>query len=312
MIFQNSIEVSLDNVKSRSIIDVKGDLISYENMTESIRVNGVLIPIILDKDYNVIKGNRKVFISKELGLKTIPALIVDDNISEIEIEKLKIDFFLTHRNLSYLDIVQIYYHQKYVFKKHNESYTEYMRKLEKCSRRDIQDKVRCGKVLKTLPIEFKNKLQEIDAVKKVPLTTLQLMYKLENDSLDKFVNEVISIDGNSHKDLVPITKKYKELSNLQIRNKKINEDIKKEASKNEIISLNDDILSQITDGVDGSDNEVINSVKKVFKYEIKKHFKLEIDTNEENDIQVIKSQFDIDLKEEIELIKSLLEEGKNA
>ena len=54
-----------------------------EEMKESIRKNGILVPIIIRKiendKYEIISGHNRVQCSKELGLSTIPAQIVECN-----------------------------------------------------------------------------------------------------------------------------------------------------------------------------------------------------------------------------------------
>ena len=61
----------------------------------------------------------------------------------------------------------------------------------------------------------------------------------------------------------------------------------------EIISEHDEIIS-------------LRDVKKLFQYEIKKHFKLKINKDEELEVEVIKSECSVNFQEEIELIKSLM------
>lgn len=57
------------------------DEIKKQEVLESIRENGVLVPIIIRKidndKYEIISGHNRVECSKELGLSTIPAQIVD-------------------------------------------------------------------------------------------------------------------------------------------------------------------------------------------------------------------------------------------
>lgn len=307
------IEMSVATLNMLNVIDVEGDNISYENLTESIDTYGVMEPIFVDSKNNVISGCRRVLVSQDLLLETIPAIVVADNTTEIEIEKLKIDFLLTNRNISYLDIIKIYYHQHSVFEKYNEPYTIYMAKLRGCTQRDIQFKVKAGKAYSTLPDKVKKIIQSLDSTKKVPLKTFKVISVLEKVDLDNFVKEVLESNGITHKQLVSITSQYDEMFNRKERKKDINKGIKDSKTKKEKTLSNGEIpLNEVhssANNVEGNTVIVMN-VKKVFQYEIKKYFNQNIDIAEERDVKVIQSNINIklDFKEEIELISSFLQE----
>lgn len=321
------ISVSVSTLKYNTIIDITGDKISYENLTESIKRNGVLEPIFIDTNNVVVSGNRRVFISKELGLKTIPSIIVDKNLSKFEIEKLRADFLITNRNLSYIDICKIYTYQSSIFEKHNQSYTEYMGDKMKCSRRDIQLKIKIGKMYSTLPSQIKSIFENIDSNKKIPLKTLKVMSQLNDIDLKNFNKDILKHKDMEHKTIVSITKKYLEMLNNKARKEKIGKVLEEnfpsekesESSLTEVISENDDEQenSLIEDSLyknelnsSLSPSDTIQTIKQVLRYEIKKSFHLQIEPSEEKTLKTLQSKFQIDFKEEIELIKSLLKGGK--
>lgn len=300
---QKIISVSVSTLKHNNIIDMTGDEISYENLTHSIEVYGVMEPIFITKDKLVISGNRRVQVSKDLLLEKIPAIIVEKTITPIEIEKLKIDFLLTHRNMSHLDIIQIYYYQSSVFAKYNEPYTEYMSKLQDCTQRNVQLKVRAGKTLSTLPIELKKIFQDMDRVKKVPMKTFKVMSELEETNLNNCVKEILAIKNLEYSKLASIVNHYQVMFNQKKRKKDIDEKLQQSKEDKE------DSLNELNSSKD-SDSRFVGDIKKVFQYEIKKSFNLDIQESESEVIENIKSTLNIDFTEEIELIKFLLEETK--
>lgn len=306
------IQASVSALKFNNIIDIVGDFISYDDLTESIRKIGVKIPIIIDNDGNVISGSRRVLVSRNLQLETIPAIVIDEEMTPLEIEKLKIALLLTNRNLSHLDTIQIYFYQNQVFEKHNEPYTEYMSKIKNCTQRDVQSKVKAGKTHSTLSDEVKSIFQKLDSTKKVTFKTFKVMSELNEVDLNSFIKEVIETENIEHNHLASITKQYEEMLKRKNRNKKINEDSQKsKESKEETVlpetTVNELNSSEDEDIQDDYEPNILVDMKRVFKYEIKKYFHLAIETNEEEDIEKIQSKLHIDFKEELELIKSLLE-----
>lgn len=304
------IEISVSTLNMLNVIDVEGDNISFENLTESIITFGVKEPIFIDSKNNVISGCRRVLVSQDLLLETIPAIVIDDNTTEIEIEKLKIDFLLTNRNISYLDIIQIYYHQHSVFEKYNEPYTSYMAKLKGCTQRDIQAKVKMGRTYSTLSDKVKKIIQSLDSIEKVPLKTFKVMSKIEKGDLDNFVKEVLESQDITHKQLTSIASQYEEQFNRKERSHDTNKGIKESKAKKEETLSNDTIplneLHSSANNVD-SNSVIVMNIKKVFQYNIKKYFNQAIDITEERDVKVIQSNLNLDFKEEIELISSLLQ-----
>ena len=295
--------VSVSTLKHNNIIDMIGDEISYENLTHSIEVYGVMEPIFITKNRLVISGNRRVQVARDLLIDKVPAIIVEDTITPLEIEKLKIDFLITHRNMSHLDIIKIYYYQNSIFEKYDEPYSEYMAKLQECTQRSIQLKIKAGKTLSTLPSELKKVFQDLDRVKKVPMKTFKVLSELEEKDLNRCVKEILEVENLEHSKLASIIDSYKKMMNAENRSKDIDEDL--EQSKKD----KEDLLNELNSSND-SDSKIISDIKKVIHYDIHKSFNLDIKEDESKYIEDIKLKLHIDFKEEIELIKSLLKESK--
>ena len=300
---QKIISVSVSTLKHNNIIDMIGDEVSYENLTLSIETNGIMEPIFITENRLIISGNRRVQVARDLLIDKVPAIIVEDTITPLEIEKLKIDFLITHRNMSHLDIIQIYYYQNSIFEKYDEPYSEYMAKLQECTQRSIQLKIKAGKTLSTLPSELKKVFQDLDRVKKVPMKTFKVLSELEEKDLNRCVKEILEIKNLEHSKLASIIDSYKKMMNAENRSKDIDEALEqskkdKEGLLNELNSSND------------SDSKIISDIKKVIHYDIHKSFNLDITEDESKYIEDIKLKLHVDFKEEIELIKSLLKESK--
>jgi len=300
---QKIISVSVSTLKYCNIIDVTGDEISYENLTLSIEDRGILEPIFITKDRVVISGNRRIQVAKDLLIDKVPAIIVEDTMTPLEIEKLKIDFLITHRNMSHLDIIQIYHHQNSVFEKYDEPYTEYMAKLQDCVQRNIQIKVRAGKTFATLPSELKKIFQDMDRVKKLPLKTFKVLSELQEKDLNRCVKEILEVENLEHSKLASIIYNYDKMKNSKNRAVDIDEDLKHSKEDKE------NLLGELNSSKD-STSKIVGDIKKVFQYEIKTRFNFDIKENDFEGIEDIKSKLHIDFTDEIELIKYLLKETK--
>ena len=335
------VDVVVDTIKSVNVIDTKGDELSYNTLFDSIKNIGVLEAILIDTKGNLIAGNRRLEISKALGLKTIPAIIVDENLSEFEIANLRVDFLITSRNLSHIDICKIYSYQDSVFIKYNKSYADYMGDKMDCSKRAIQFKVKAGKMYSKLPTEVQSIFQKIDSTKKVPLKTLKVMSVLNETDLKNFNQNILDCEEIKHEDIVSITKEYDEMIHRKARKEKIDKEIQESQTSEEETPPTDEPLTEVDSESDSEvedtppseenpqidiseesgksgefsspttsqaidDSHIIKDMKKVFQYEIKKSFDLEIEPTERKSVKEIQSKLHIDFKEEIELIKSLL------
>ena len=66
---------------------------SEENITEIAQVlqrHGFLDPIAITKDYRVVFGNGRTLAAQRLGLKTIPCIVLPDNLSESDLREIAI------------------------------------------------------------------------------------------------------------------------------------------------------------------------------------------------------------------------------
>jgi len=295
--------VSVSTLKYNNIIDVTGDEISYENLTLSVEDRGFYEPIFITKNRLIISGNRRVQVARDLLIDKIPAIIVEETMTPLEIEKLKIDLLITHRNISHLDIIQIFHYQSTIFEKYDEPYSEYMAKLQECTQRSIQLKIKAGKTLSTLPSELKKIFQDMDRVKKVPMKTFKILSELQEKDLNRCVKEILEVENLEQSKLASIIDYYQKMMNSKKRTQDIDKDLKQSKEDKEVV------LGELNSSSD-SDSKIIVDIKKVFQYEIKKSFSLDIETSESEVIEDIKSKLHIDFTEEIELIKSLLEESK--
>jgi len=295
--------VSVETLKFNNIIDMIGDEVSYENLTLSVETYGIMEPIFITENRLIISGNRRVQVAKDLLIDKVPAIIVEDTITPLEIEKLKIDFLITNRNVSHLDIIQIFHYQNGVFEKYDEPYSEYMAKLQECTQRNIQVKIKAGKTLSTLPSELKKIFQDMDHVKKVPMKTFKVLSELQEKDLNRCVKEILEVENLEHSKLASIIDYYQKMMNSKKRTQDIDKDLKqskedKEATLGELNSSSD------------SDSKLVATIKKVIHYDIHKSFNLDIKEDESKYIEDIKSKLHIDFTEEIELIKYLLKEAK--
>lgn len=80
------VPISSIKVKKR----VRQDLGNLDDLKESLRTYGLLNPITLNRDYELIAGERRLSAAKELGWTNISANIVD-NLSEVEELEMEIE-----------------------------------------------------------------------------------------------------------------------------------------------------------------------------------------------------------------------------
>ena len=73
--------IPIKNIKIKR--RVRKDLGDLSNLKESLKLYGLMNPITLNKDYELIAGERRLQAAKQLGWTTINANIID-NLSEID------------------------------------------------------------------------------------------------------------------------------------------------------------------------------------------------------------------------------------
>lgn len=78
--------VRIEDIKIKKRI--RKEKTDIDSLADSMRVYGLLNPIVIDTDYTLIAGFRRLQAAKELGWTTIPATLVDvkDKIERMEIE----------------------------------------------------------------------------------------------------------------------------------------------------------------------------------------------------------------------------------
>lgn len=79
-------QVRIEDIKVRK--RVRKSLGDMTALMESMRKYGLLQPIVVDSDYTLIAGYRRLMAAKQLGWKTIPVAVVNrtEEIDHLEIE----------------------------------------------------------------------------------------------------------------------------------------------------------------------------------------------------------------------------------
>lgn len=86
---------------------VRKDLGDLRSLMKSMRTYGLMNPIIINNKMELIAGHRRLESAKQLGWRTIPALIVDKE-SELEKLELEIEENLHRRNLTADELAEGY------------------------------------------------------------------------------------------------------------------------------------------------------------------------------------------------------------
>lgn len=72
-----SIEVPTESIKTMPWNPAsRTEARALKDLAASIRLRGILVPVVLDEDYRLIDGHRRVACAKALGITTVPAVIV--------------------------------------------------------------------------------------------------------------------------------------------------------------------------------------------------------------------------------------------
>lgn len=89
--------VSIEKIKIQKRI--RSDLGDIKPLMNSIKKYGLLHPVIIDSEYNLIAGHRRLESARQLGWTSIDVIIAecDDDISKLEIE---LEENLQRKNLS--------------------------------------------------------------------------------------------------------------------------------------------------------------------------------------------------------------------
>lgn len=78
--------IDIDQIKIKN--RVRKDLSDLDNLKDSLKRYGLLNPITVTADYNLIAGHRRLEAAKQLGWTTINAIVVpiDDEVIKLEME----------------------------------------------------------------------------------------------------------------------------------------------------------------------------------------------------------------------------------
>ena len=106
-------EVNIDAIKV--VQPLRGDLGDIEGLAESFARCGILEPLVIDADYNLIAGHRRLAAAKLAGFKTVPVRILDKPITDQERIELQLiensfrqDFAPLERAKAYKELVVKY------------------------------------------------------------------------------------------------------------------------------------------------------------------------------------------------------------
>lgn len=300
----NNIFVDVNELKyEKRVLATEGDVQSFHILKMNIQEHGILVPIVIDENYNVLSGSRRVTIAKSLNIKKIPAVIVNKNLNEAQKAKLEIDLHLSSRKMSYLEMSLL------VVELHKESpaKTKTVRELAeylKCDIRSIHSKIAHVKSFHKLSQEVQSILCEADsreAIERIVFENICLL----GLNFNLFEKEILSLNMEdiTNSKLKSILSKLKQQKNEADRNKTIDKQMA------EIEQKADNALLEITDlplvkKIETPD--YFQASKMVLQYEIKKLFKQSMDEKEMLEAEALKATYNINFNKEIELIRSLL------
>lgn len=97
--------VQRDDRQRRKVYNEQGEFINKDGLLEDIRAVGVLNPIIINAQYVLIAGERRLEASRTLGLRDIPCRFVED-LSPREAERLELSENLKRSELPWRDEVR--------------------------------------------------------------------------------------------------------------------------------------------------------------------------------------------------------------
>ena len=304
-ILVDTTSVHLDN----SILDTKGNNFAFVIRREVIKEYGFLTPSIIDKDYNALSNTRDIEIALELDIKKIPVIIVDKNISAKKLRKLEIELHQSDRNITHLEYSILSYEHYLLSKEDEGTYTKIESERLGVTTRSIQTKVALGKKWERINPELKSMISEIDLRTKVDLKSLTALVEASEDEKQNVISKIeeIGVKNTINKDLKPLIAPIFTRLTLESRNRKLNKNLNTSQQKQEDKFTAEEFEKLDDIFINHEETLSVEKMKKLFQYEIKTHFKLKINKDEKSEIDDIQLECSIDFKEEIELIKSLME-----
>lgn len=300
----NNIFVDVNELKyEKRVLATDGDIQSFHILKMNIQEHGVLVPIVIDENYNVLSGSRRVTIAKSLNIQKIPAVIVNKKLNEAQKAKLEIDLHLSSRKMTYLEMSLLVSE----LHKESEAKTETVHKLAevlKCDKKSIYTKVNHVKSFHNLSPEVQSILHEANSREAIERIVFENIYLLDLN-FNLFEKEILSLNAEdiTNSKLKSILSKLKQQKNEADRNKTIDKQMA------EIEQKADNALLEITDlplvkKIETPD--YFQASKMVLQYEIKKLFKQSMDKKEMLEAEALKATYNINFNKEIELIQSLL------
>jgi ParB family chromosome partitioning protein len=83
--------VSLGMVRFKDGKRIRKDFGSIRKLSQSMKVYGLINPILLTKDYYLVAGHRRYLAAKELGWLKIPCIILPYQISKLDMLQLEFE-----------------------------------------------------------------------------------------------------------------------------------------------------------------------------------------------------------------------------
>ena len=239
------VNLNISILKSNPLIK-NMDEETFGYLYASIEQIGIINPIIVDKENNILDGHRRMKASKQLQNKTIPCLVVDD-INDVQKLQVEIATHLAQRNLTYLSKI-ILYHTEFLFYDKEENngnpFPKHMVESLGASLKLAQEQTKDGKDFYALPTEFKKILIEIDKHNKITKLNIRVVLAWQDDKREIFFNLFDSLDLSTidKKILHHQINTYFNIDDTNEYNSSLNKDFKLDF-KNEIIMIESLLLS---------------------------------------------------------------------
>jgi len=297
------VSIDIKEIKSNPLVS-NMDNATFPYLYQSIERLGVVTPIILDEQKNILSGHRRFKAAKELHNKTIPCIIVKELTDDLK-KQIEIDSHKTQRKLTFISQLILTYteesmydkneHNGLIYSKFNaEKYGEVVRTAEIRSQRSKQ--------FYLLKDEWQKILIQMDSNRKITKETVKEILLLDDETLVVFFELVQKNDlEKSIFKTTDITKLLSE-ANAVTRRETINKKIDSMA-ENSDKSVDESKLKQIISKHKEVPELSSNSIKMVLQHQINKFFKIE---DENESCSLLEQTYSLDFSEEIQMIASLL------
>lgn len=290
-----------------NLIDIDGDISSYNVLKESIKTDGFLEPILIDENRKIIDGHRRLKVAEELDLQTISAIIIYENMSDKKIKKLKCVLHQSSRKQSYIDEIELLLCQnevhdgEVVFSKH-------MAEILNCTHRSVETKVKDAKLFRLKDDKTKEFIFSLNRNHKLDDDANKSLISFNDEEINTLQEKIETAQELDKKQIKTFINEIISASNKVKRHEKINKNIEK-ITKSSDEKISEASLNEIDDIFDSNEDEeqvYFKDFKKLLQYEIKQHFNIELDDADKKSALELQSVYTTNFKEEIELIISLL------